>query len=47
MTCVPPGFHQDDLNMLLVSMNPECMGDELYEMLKMANKSTEDTWPAG
>lgn len=40
----PLGSIKMMLNMLLVSMNPECMGDELYEMLKMANKSTEDTF---
>jgi len=32
------------LNMLLVSVTPDNVGEELFEMLKMANKSTEDTF---
>lgn len=40
----PLGSIKMMLNMLLVSVTPDNVGEELFEMLKMANKSTEDTF---
>lgn len=40
----PLGSIKMMLNMLLVSVTPTSIGEELFEMLKMANKSTEDTF---
>jgi len=40
----PMGSIKMMLNMLMVSLTQETIGDDLYEMLHMANKSTEDTF---
>jgi two-component system sensor histidine kinase/response regulator len=40
----PLGSIKMMLNMLVVSLDPKMLGNDLHEMLNMANKSTEDTF---
>lgn len=40
----PMGSIKMMLNMVILTLSPETMGSEMYEMLNLANKTTEDTF---